>query len=144
MAIVSVDPRRGKSRKGSYGCREAWFFCRGSSLSSSRPRTSSRKVNHAHPLVRQGRHNRASARDVRVMASRSGLGGEMNKPFSCFLIGSDTLLAQCGEILLGRGHSIKGVVTSSPRIVEWAAQRSLPTLSAATDYASVLAAAEFD
>ena len=68
----------------------------------------------------------------------------MNKPFSCFLIGSDTLLAQCGEILIGRGHSIRGVITASPRIVEWATERSLPTITADSDYSSVLEAAEFD
>ena len=68
----------------------------------------------------------------------------MDNPFSCFLIGSDTLLAQCGEILLSRGHTIRGVITASARIAQWAADRSLPTIPADSDYPAVLEAKDFD
>jgi natural product biosynthesis luciferase-like monooxygenase protein len=68
----------------------------------------------------------------------------MTKPFTCFLIGGDTLAAQCGEILLARGHTIRGVITSSPRIAEWAAGHKLPTIPTDSDYARVLQAADFD
>ena len=64
--------------------------------------------------------------------------------FRCFLIGSDTLLAQCGEILLARGHQVTGVVTREHRISEWAVGKGLSVHSADTDYASVLADSSFD
>jgi natural product biosynthesis luciferase-like monooxygenase protein len=68
----------------------------------------------------------------------------MTKSFSCFLIGSDTLLAQCGEILISRGHSIRGVITASARIAQWAAERSLRTIPAESDYSAVLEEHPFD
>jgi hypothetical protein len=68
----------------------------------------------------------------------------MNRSFSCFLIGSDTLLAQCGEILISRGHTIRGVITASARIAQWAAERSLRTIPADSDYAAALEEQPFD
>ncbi len=32
--------------------------------------------------------------------------------FSCFIIGEGTLLIQCAELLLERGHEILGVISS--------------------------------
>jgi natural product biosynthesis luciferase-like monooxygenase protein len=64
--------------------------------------------------------------------------------FSCFLIGSDTLLAQCGEILLARGHSVRGVITDGARIVEWAESHSISTIPAGGDYSAVLQSSKFD
>jgi len=65
-------------------------------------------------------------------------------PFSCYLIGGDTLLARCGEVLLSRGHRIAGVVTSAPAIESWAVGHGLNVVPAGSDYASVLSAADFD
>jgi len=63
---------------------------------------------------------------------------------SCYLIGGDTLLAQCAEILLAEGHEIRGIVTDAERIAHWAADHGIPAIPAGDDYASVLQGAEYD
>ncbi len=40
--------------------------------------------------------------------------------FSCIVIGNESLLIQCSEILLQRGHRIEAVVTRNPEIRAWA------------------------
>ena len=62
----------------------------------------------------------------------------------CFLIGGDSLLVECGETLLRGGHAVLGVVTSTPRIAEWARQRGIPVHEAQANYASFLSAQPFD
>ncbi len=62
----------------------------------------------------------------------------------CFLIGGDSLLVECGETLLRGGHAVLGVVTSTPRIAEWARQRGIPVHEAQANYTSFLAAQPFD
>ena len=64
--------------------------------------------------------------------------------FSCYLIGSDSLLSECGGLLLDRGHSIRGVITDAPKLVQWAQEKSLPVIPASSDYGAVLRAADFD
>ena len=64
--------------------------------------------------------------------------------FSCFLIGGDTLLAQCGELLIERGHAISGVISSEKRIQEWAESKGLAVISADGNYTDVLVRTEFD
>ena len=44
----------------------------------------------------------------------------------CFLVGGESLLVQCAEILLERGHEVVGVATANPDIESWAEGRSLP------------------
>jgi natural product biosynthesis luciferase-like monooxygenase protein len=65
-------------------------------------------------------------------------------PFSCALIGGDTLLIQCGEVLRARGHRIVGVVTSAPRIAAWARGVGLRVIDARPGYGAELAAEPFD
>ncbi len=48
---------------------------------------------------------------------------------TCILLGDGSLLTQCGNLLLDRGHQIGAVVTSSRDIAEWAAGRGLPCLA---------------
>ena len=67
-----------------------------------------------------------------------------SKPFTCFLIGGDSLLAQCGEILLSSGKTIQGVITDSVRIADWARQHELRVISASADYTQVLVEEDFD
>ncbi|MGF1467099.1 MAG: MupA/Atu3671 family FMN-dependent luciferase-like monooxygenase [Sandaracinaceae bacterium] len=57
-------------------------------------------------------------------------------PFRCYLMGSESLLVQCGEVLLDRGHRILGVVTATDDIAAWAAGHGLPVLSPGSDLAS--------
>jgi natural product biosynthesis luciferase-like monooxygenase protein len=65
-------------------------------------------------------------------------------PLRCFLVGSDTLLVQCAEILLERGHRIMGVVSSAAPIEQWAAGRKIPCHSDQGDWSAPLSAQPFD
>ena len=65
-------------------------------------------------------------------------------PFSCYLIGSDTLLCQCGEMLLERGHVVRGVITHGADVRKWAHGRGLPVIEADSDYTATLTADAFD
>lgn len=64
--------------------------------------------------------------------------------FSCYLIGGDSLLIECGEVLLARGHEVLGVVTNAPRLSQWAASKSIATLAADDHYGEKLKATPFD
>ncbi len=65
-------------------------------------------------------------------------------PFSCVLIGADTLLMECGRVLSDRGHEIVAVVSDAPRIRAWAAESNLRSFSVSGDYASELRGTPFD
>ncbi|TDK52116.1 MupA/Atu3671 family FMN-dependent luciferase-like monooxygenase, partial [Antarcticimicrobium luteum] len=57
-------------------------------------------------------------------------------PFSCVLIGNESLLIGCGETLRERGHEIRAVVSRDAEIRAWAQQNGLPLeekISALTD-----------
>lgn len=69
---------------------------------------------------------------------------QSSETFSCFLIGADTLLTECGEVLLQKGHDIKGVITSAPRISQWAHSKSLAVIPEKGGYIEALRATEFD
>src|SRR6202008_2522474 len=60
------------------------------------------------------------------------------------LIGGDSLLQECGDLLLRRGHAIRGVVAPEGRVADWARARSLPLLGPDDDYEAALSAAPFD
>lgn len=64
--------------------------------------------------------------------------------FTCFVIGGDTLLTECAEVLLSRGHHISGVITAAPRVRAWAQQKGLRTIDADGDYAAALRDEAFD
>ncbi len=49
--------------------------------------------------------------------------------FSCYVMGEESLLIQCTEILLERGHTVRGVISKSPAITNWASEKDLPTLA---------------
>lgn len=67
-----------------------------------------------------------------------------NETFSCFLIGADTLLIECGEVLLSKQHQIKGVITSAPRISQWAHQKDIPVIAHKAGYGDALKNQDFD
>ncbi len=52
----------------------------------------------------------------------------MSTPFSAWVIGNESLVVQCSEILLARGHRILGVATSDAAITTWAGERRLPVV----------------
>lgn len=64
--------------------------------------------------------------------------------FSCCLIGGDTLLSQCGDLLLERGAAVRAVVTSNPVLQGWARGRDLEVIDAAGKYSTRLAELNFD
>jgi len=47
------------------------------------------------------------------------------KPLSCIVIGNESLLIQCSEVLLQRGHRIQAVVSNRPEIADWAKAKNL-------------------
>ena len=44
----------------------------------------------------------------------------------CYLMGQESLLIQCAEILLEKGHTICGVITKTPQIVDWGTGKGIP------------------
>jgi len=48
-----------------------------------------------------------------------------SRSFSCVVLGEQSLLIQCCEGLLSRGHAIQAVVAENRRIVEWCSQRGI-------------------
>lgn len=63
---------------------------------------------------------------------------------SSVLIGSDSLLVQCGEIWLREGHTIAHVVTNEERIAQWARSQSINVIDANEDYEAKLSGTAFD
>ena len=49
--------------------------------------------------------------------------------FSTYLMGAESLLIQCAELVLQRGHSIRGVITDHPDIEAWASRKRIPVLA---------------
>ena len=56
--------------------------------------------------------------------------------FSALLIGNESLTAECGDVLVSRGHTIAAVVTHSPEMRRWALAKGLSV----EDYGPDLAA----
>ena len=54
-----------------------------------------------------------------------------SNPWRCVLIGGESLLIQCAQILEQRGHHVVAVVTTSASIRKWAAERGIRVLSEA-------------
>ena len=68
----------------------------------------------------------------------------MSEPLKCFVIGADSLLAECGDILLARGHEICGVATRAARIESWARGHGIDIVDLDGDYVAAMAAKSFD
>ena len=64
--------------------------------------------------------------------------------FSCVLMGNESLLVQCGEKLLERGHLIRAVVTSNPNIQTWASEHDFVVEAPGADLAERLGTLSFD
>ncbi len=58
--------------------------------------------------------------------------------FSCVLIGNESLLTHCSELLLSRGHTINTIVTRVPDIEAWAESKGIKTVSPGADLAGRL------
>ncbi|GAA4894922.1 hypothetical protein GCM10023237_11550 [Streptomyces coeruleoprunus] len=66
------------------------------------------------------------------------------EPFSCVVIGEETLLVECTRLLLARGHTVAAVVSPSPELVAWAEGEGLPAVPFGRDLAERLAPLRFD
>ena len=64
--------------------------------------------------------------------------------FTCVLFGDESLLIQCAETLLSRGHLVSGVVTASPFVKNWAERLGLTIHVPGSDLALRLSEVEFD
>ncbi len=64
--------------------------------------------------------------------------------FDCFLIGADSLLIECGELLVQKGHRILGVISSADSIASWAREKEIALIDPKSDYKQALAARPFD
>jgi len=63
---------------------------------------------------------------------------------SCVVVGNESLLVQCAEIMLERGNTIAAVVTRNPDIRTWAEGRNLRVEAYGADLAQRLSDAPFD
>jgi hypothetical protein len=68
----------------------------------------------------------------------------MPEPFTCYVIGENTLLIKCAKILLDKGHKISGVITPSHKISKWAKEINLPTYELNTNLPGILTSESFD
>ena len=63
----------------------------------------------------------------------------------CTLIGADSLLIECGELLLLRGHEVVAVVAGSPKVADWARAKGLAAIDLADpSWVSALSEKKFD
>ncbi len=76
--------------------------------------------------------------------SDGSLPSEMKSPFSCVLIGDESLLIRCAEILQAMRCDIRAVVSVHPRIISWAGENSILHLRPGRDLESSLREFEFD
>jgi natural product biosynthesis luciferase-like monooxygenase protein len=63
---------------------------------------------------------------------------------SCVLLGDGSLLTQCGDLLLDRGHRISAVVTTNDEIAGWATEHGLTRLATDDVLRDGLSGVEFD
>jgi methionyl-tRNA formyltransferase len=63
---------------------------------------------------------------------------------ACVLMGEESLLVQCGEILAERGHEIRAIIADDPHLVRWAMERQIRALDPRSDLASQLRDTPFD
>lgn len=52
----------------------------------------------------------------------------MRNNFTCYVIGVDSLLIRCSEILLEKGNKILGVISSAPNIKNWAFEKGIKVI----------------
>lgn len=77
----------------------------------------------------------------------AGDGRSGNSPKSgcrCFLVGTQSLLIQCGIVLLEKGHEILGIVSDDPAVTRWAEEKNLNSMAPDADYVSVMRENPFD
>jgi natural product biosynthesis luciferase-like monooxygenase protein len=66
------------------------------------------------------------------------------RPFSCYLIGTESLLLSCAETLVEGGHRILGVISDAPAVSQWCAANEVRLIPTKSDYRRLLGDAPFD
>ena len=64
--------------------------------------------------------------------------------FSCYLIGHESLLIPCANILLERGHQLLGIISTGTLIDKWSSSRRIPHIKSTDDLISFLTQQSFD
>ncbi|UCG11947.1 MAG: amino acid adenylation domain-containing protein [Deltaproteobacteria bacterium] len=67
-----------------------------------------------------------------------------SRKLSCYLMGHQSRLIQCGELLLEKGHQICGVISDVPSIQEWVTGNDLRLIVPDKDIVSLLKDQAFD
>jgi len=66
------------------------------------------------------------------------------QPFSCYLIGHESLLISCANSLLDRGHQLLGIISSGAAIADWAISRKIPYIKPTDELIKFLSQQPFD
>lgn len=64
--------------------------------------------------------------------------------FSTLLIGNESLVIQCGDVLLSKGHTVSAVVTRNAAVSGWAMGKGLRVVEAGSDLAERLDGVAYD
>jgi len=91
-----------------------------------------------------GRAGSGSGDEKRAGSESVSMNSPDRAPSTCVLMGSESLLIQCGEIWLERGQSIGAVVSAERAIADWAVSRGLRLERPGPDLADRLRAIPHD
>ncbi len=69
---------------------------------------------------------------------------DSSSPFSCVLMGSESLLVRCANQLVKRNHSIRAVISDNKDIVNWATAEGITCIPPGKDLADRLQGNSFD
>ncbi len=67
-----------------------------------------------------------------------------SSPFSAIVIGNESLLVQCSEMLMQNGHDIRAIVSDKKDIIEWAQSKKLHVVAPGAGLADRLQGVSFD
>lgn len=63
---------------------------------------------------------------------------------SCYIIGGQSLLIRCADVLLQRQHEILGVITADPAVQEWCESQDIAVIDPKSDLVTALSQRPFD
>ena len=66
------------------------------------------------------------------------------RKISCYLIGENSLLIQCCELLIEESHLVFGIISPNPSILQWAGEKEIPNIDLKEDYVSFIKENSFD
>ncbi|HEY9830739.1 MAG TPA: amino acid adenylation domain-containing protein [Stenomitos sp.] len=69
---------------------------------------------------------------------------DIKNQFTCFLIGEGTLPIQCAELLLERGHQVKGSISFDALVSQWAKAKEIPHIQPTDNLVAFLSQQPFD